>query len=75
MTTSTETRLKPQESHWLSEPVVEYRGTYDQVAEEIPSFGRRPFALYTAPVAEDELPFVMGENPYYDEVIRLHEVP
>jgi hypothetical protein len=73
MKTSTETRLKPQESHWLGEPVVQHRGTYDQVAEEIPYFGRRAFALYTAPAAEDELPFVIGENPYYDEVIRLHE--
>jgi hypothetical protein len=73
MKTSTETRLKPQESHWLGEPVVQHHGTYDQVAEEIPYFGRRAFALYTAPAAEDELPFLMGENPYYDEVIRLHE--
>ena len=73
MKTSIETRLKPQESHWLGEPVVQHSGTYDQVAEEIPYFGRRAFALYTAPAAEDELPFLMGENPYYDEVIRLHE--
>ncbi|MDR3746668.1 MAG: DUF932 domain-containing protein [Acidobacteriota bacterium] len=75
MNTSTETRLKPQEFRWLGEPVVQHHGTYDQVAEEIPYFGRRAFGLYTAPAAEDELPFVMGENPYYDEVIRLHEVP
>jgi hypothetical protein len=43
------------------------------VADAIPLFGRRSFALYTKPAAGNELPFVMGENPYYDEVLRLDE--
>jgi hypothetical protein len=68
-----ETRLKPQDLHWLREPVVQHCGTYDQVADAIPFFDRRAFALNTTPSAEGERPFVTGENPYYDEVIRLHE--
>jgi Domain of unknown function (DUF932) len=80
MKASTETRLKTQDSHWLGEPIIHHQGTYDQVAEAIPLFGRRPFALYTKPAGRDELPFVTGENPYFDEVLRLsqsgdHEVP
>jgi Domain of unknown function (DUF932) len=71
MTTSTSGKLKPQEFHWLGEPVVEHQGTYDQVAGAIPNFGRRPFGLYTRPTPKDEFPFVTGENPYYDEVLRL----
>jgi Domain of unknown function (DUF932) len=62
---------KPKEFHWLGEPVVEHQGTYDQVAGAIPNFGRRPFGLYTRPTPKDEFPFVTGENPYYDEVLRL----
>jgi hypothetical protein len=27
--------------------------------------------LYTRPTPKDEFPFVTGENPYYDEVLRL----
>lgn len=65
--------IRRHESRWLGEPVVQHKGTYDQVAEAIPLFDRRAFALYTKPEAGNELPLVMGENPYYDEVLRLDE--
>jgi hypothetical protein len=71
--TTAAARRRPQESHWLGEPVIERRGTYDQVAEAIPLFARRQFALYTAPQASDELPLLTGENPYYDEVVRIND--
>jgi hypothetical protein len=60
-----------REAHWLGEPVVDAHGTYDQVEDLIPIFGRRPFALYTAPPAPDQLPLLVGENPYHDEVFSL----
>ena len=80
MSATTSSNLQPQESHWLGEPVIQHQGTYDQVAETIPLFGRRPFALYTKQAARDELAVVIGENPYYDEVLRIgqsgdHDVP
>lgn len=80
MKATTSSRLRPQDFHWLGEPIIHHQGTYDQVADAIPLFGRRPFALYTRPAGRDELPFVTGENPYFDEVLRLsqsgdHEVP
>jgi hypothetical protein len=63
-------KFRSKNVHWLGEPVVHHKGTYDQVAEEIPMFTRRPFGLYTMPSEEDQLPFVTGENPYFDEVVR-----
>ena len=80
MKATTSSKLRPQDVHWLGEPIIHHQGTYDQVADAIPHFGRRPFALYTKPAGRDELPFVTGENPYFDEVLRLsqsgdHEVP
>ncbi len=73
MRAATENRVQRQEDHWLGEPIVEHQGTYDQVAGAIPLFCRRPFALYTAPPATDQLALVTGENPYFDEVVRLNE--
>jgi hypothetical protein len=80
MKATTSSKLRPQDFHWLGEPIIHHQGTYDQVADAIPLFGRRPFALYTKPAGREELPFVTGENPYFDEVLRLsqsgdHEVP
>lgn len=80
MKATSSSRLREQDVHWLGEPIIHHQGTYDQVADAIPLFGRRPFALYTKPAGRDELPFVTGENPYFDEVLRLsrsgdHEVP
>ncbi len=77
---TTSSKLSPQDFRWLGEPIIHHQGTYDQVADAIPLFGRRPFALYTKPAGKDELPLVTGENPYFDEVLRLshsgeHEVP
>lgn len=77
---TTSNKLHPQDFHWLGEPIIHHQGTYDQVADAIPLFGRRPFALYTKRMGRDELPLVIGENPYFDEVLRLsrsgdHEVP
>jgi hypothetical protein len=65
--TNRTTQAKPREDHWLGEPVVDHKGTYDQVEELIPVFGRRTFALYTGGL------FAFGENPYYDEVLLLDE--
>ena len=73
MNTNAARRRQHQERHWLGEPIIEKRGTYDQVAEAIPLFARRQFALYTAPSASNELPFLTGENPYYDEVVRIND--
>jgi hypothetical protein len=71
MEATTSSKLGPQNSHWLGEPIIHHQGTYDQVADAIPLFGRRPFALYTKPAGREEVPFVTGENPYFDEVLRL----
>jgi hypothetical protein len=52
-------------------PQVELQGTYDQVADAIPRFIRRPFALYTeASAICGGAPYV-GENPLLDEVVQL----
>ena len=72
MTTATALNGQPlREAHWLGESLVNSHGTFDQVEGLLPTFGRRPFALYTAPPAPEQLPLVVGENPYYDEVIKL----
>jgi len=72
MTTANATEGQPlRVPHWLGEPVINAHGTFDQVEALIPKFDRRPFALYTAPPAPDQLPLLVGENPYHDEVFRL----
>jgi hypothetical protein len=71
MTTASLSNTRPKEVHWLGEPVVHHKGTYDQVATEIPTFSRRPFGLYTRPREGDQPPLMVGENPYYDEVVKL----
>ena len=68
-----EDKLQPKQDHWLGEPVIRKQGTFDQVADVIPRFRRRPFALFTLPRSSAELTSLVGENPYYDEVVRLND--